>query len=239
MHRLTTKHAEQLAYLVLLVVNLHQWHFSCLHLCQPQRRLHASVCNIDNVLNCALTLLMPGRCQGPGGQLHLPGDGREVQLDSKCRPWFACTRNKYIVLDILAPNLNYKYINTQCITSGHFTDIWPVVWHHHAAPPFMHHYLVSKSCSGMYSYASVAVYDNCICYLCAYYRIVANTHRVSFLQPLLYNGRAVCAMKAGDYEEAERDLQEAFSKDAKDPDTLANLITAGLHLGKNTARYVS
>eukprot|EP00798_Chlamydomonas_sp_ICE-L_P017567 gene17567-23890_t len=57
--------------------------------------------------------------------------------------------------------------------------------------------------------------------------------------PALYNGRAVCHMKTGDYEEAERDLLEAFGRDAKDPDTLANLITAGLHLGKNTARYVT
>jgi hypothetical protein len=31
--------------------------------------------------------------------------------------------------------------------------------------------------------------------------------------------------------------QEALGKDAKDPDTLANLITVGLHLGKNTSRY--
>ncbi len=31
--------------------------------------------------------------------------------------------------------------------------------------------------------------------------------------------------------------QEAFNRDAKDPDTLSNLITCGLHLGKNIARY--
>lgn len=54
---------------------------------------------------------------------------------------------------------------------------------------------------------------------------------------MLYNGRAVCHMKAGDYEEAERDLLEAFQRDAKDPDTLSNLITVGLHLGKNVQRY--
>ncbi|KAG1676138.1 hypothetical protein FOA52_004978 [Chlamydomonas sp. UWO 241] len=43
----------------------------------------------------------------------------------------------------------------------------------------------------------------------------------------------------GEWEEAERDLLDAFNKDAKNPDTLANLITCGLHLGKNTARYVT
>mmetsp|Transcript_34369 Transcript_34369/g.74236 ORF Transcript_34369/g.74236 Transcript_34369/m.74236 type:complete len:145 (-) Transcript_34369:22-456(-) len=56
---------------------------------------------------------------------------------------------------------------------------------------------------------------------------------------MVYNGRAACYMKQGDYEEAERDLLEAFAKDAKNPDTLANLITCGLHLGKNVSRYVT
>ena len=58
-------------------------------------------------------------------------------------------------------------------------------------------------------------------------------------QAAIYNGRAVCYMKAGDYEEAERDLLEAFNKDAKNADTLANLITCGLHLGKNVQRYIT
>ena len=58
-------------------------------------------------------------------------------------------------------------------------------------------------------------------------------------QASIYNGRAVCYMKEGDYEEAERDLLEAFNKDAKNPDTLANLITCGLHLGKNIQRYIT
>lgn len=44
-------------------------------------------------------------------------------------------------------------------------------------------------------------------------------------QPLLHNGLAVCHMKMGEWEDAERDLQEALGKDAKDADTLANLIT--------------
>ncbi len=58
-------------------------------------------------------------------------------------------------------------------------------------------------------------------------------------QSAIYNGRAVCFMKTLDYEEAERDLLEAFNKDAKNPDTLANLITCGLHLGKNVQRYIT
>ncbi len=58
-------------------------------------------------------------------------------------------------------------------------------------------------------------------------------------QAALYNGRAVCNMKMGQWEDADHDLQEAFNKDAKDPDTLANLITCGLHLGKNVARYLT
>ena len=58
-------------------------------------------------------------------------------------------------------------------------------------------------------------------------------------QASIYNGRAVCYMKEGDFEEAERDLLEAFNKDAKNPDTLANLITCGLHLGKNIQRYIT
>jgi coatomer protein complex subunit epsilon len=56
---------------------------------------------------------------------------------------------------------------------------------------------------------------------------------------MLYNSRALCHMKQGQWEDAEHDLLEALSKDAKDPDTLSNLITVGLHLAKNTARYAS
>ncbi len=53
----------------------------------------------------------------------------------------------------------------------------------------------------------------------------------------MYNGRAVCYMKMGRWEDADHDLQEAFAKDAKDPGTLSNLITVGLHFAKNVARY--
>eukprot|EP00882_Tetradesmus_deserticola_P033681 GHRQ01038494.1.p3 GENE.GHRQ01038494.1~~GHRQ01038494.1.p3 ORF type:complete len:132 (+),score=67.97 GHRQ01038494.1:919-1314(+) len=55
----------------------------------------------------------------------------------------------------------------------------------------------------------------------------------------LHNGLAVCHMKMGEWEDAERDLLEALGKDAKDADTLANLVTVGLHLGKSTGRYAS
>lgn len=56
---------------------------------------------------------------------------------------------------------------------------------------------------------------------------------------MLYNARAVCHMKMGNFEEAERDLLEALNLNTKDPDTLANLVTCGLHLGKNVSRYNS
>jgi coatomer protein complex subunit epsilon len=53
----------------------------------------------------------------------------------------------------------------------------------------------------------------------------------------LYNCAAACAMQQGNWDEAEQLLQDAYEKDAKNPDTLANLATVGLHLGKNTSRY--
>ena len=46
-------------------------------------------------------------------------------------------------------------------------------------------------------------------------------------------------MHMGRFEEAERDLLEALSKDAKDSDALANLIACAMHLGKPTARHVT
>ena len=58
--------------------------------------------------------------------------------------------------------------------------------------------------------------------------------------PAVYNGMALAHMKMGEWEEAERELQEALAKDAKDADTLANLVTVGLHLGKpNTGRHAA
>eukprot|EP00884_Botryococcus_braunii_P011077 jgi/Botrbrau1/19971/Bobra.0059s0086.1 len=53
----------------------------------------------------------------------------------------------------------------------------------------------------------------------------------------LYNGAAAANMQMGSWEEAERELQDALEKDPKNPETLANLITASLHLNKPTARY--
>ncbi len=32
---------------------------------------------------------------------------------------------------------------------------------------------------------------------------------------------------------------QAYNKDAKNPETLANLVTCGLHLGKNVQRYIT
>ena len=53
----------------------------------------------------------------------------------------------------------------------------------------------------------------------------------------LLNGGAVCNMRMGQWKEAESQLLEAFEKDAKNADTLANLITVSLHLSKPASRY--
>ena len=50
--------------------------------------------------------------------------------------------------------------------------------------------------------------------------------------PKLYNGSAACRMCMGLHDEAEKDLLEALTKDGKDAETLANLIVAGMHLGR-------
>ena len=63
-------------------------------------------------------------------------------------------------------------------------------------------------------------------------------HKQSMAQARLYNGSAVCSMRMGEWDDAEKELQEAYQKDAKNPDTLSNLIAAGLHLGKNVSRYI-
>ena len=44
-------------------------------------------------------------------------------------------------------------------------------------------------------------------------------------------------MRMGDWADAESYLLEAYEKDAKNPDTLANLVTVSLHLGKNATRH--
>jgi coatomer protein complex subunit epsilon len=56
---------------------------------------------------------------------------------------------------------------------------------------------------------------------------------------LILNGKAVCCMHMGNFDEAETLLLEALNKDAKDPETLANLIVCCLHLGKQSSRFLS
>lgn len=56
---------------------------------------------------------------------------------------------------------------------------------------------------------------------------------------LVLNGKAVCCMHMGNFDEAETLLLEALNKDAKDPETLANLVVCSLHLGKPSSRYLS
>ncbi|MCL7039985.1 hypothetical protein MKW94_016609 [Papaver nudicaule] len=56
---------------------------------------------------------------------------------------------------------------------------------------------------------------------------------------LILNGKAVCCMQMGHFDEAESLLLEALNKDAKDAETLANLIVCSLHLGKQSSRYLS
>ncbi|KAK4361391.1 hypothetical protein RND71_020343 [Anisodus tanguticus] len=55
---------------------------------------------------------------------------------------------------------------------------------------------------------------------------------------LILNGKAVCCMHMGNFDEAETLLLEALNKDAKDPETLANLVVCSLHLGKPSTRYL-
>lgn len=55
----------------------------------------------------------------------------------------------------------------------------------------------------------------------------------------LHNGLAACQMRMGRWEDAEGELLQAFEKNPKDADTLANLIAVSLHLGKAAARYQS
>ncbi|KAI3800708.1 hypothetical protein L1987_28802 [Smallanthus sonchifolius] len=56
---------------------------------------------------------------------------------------------------------------------------------------------------------------------------------------LILNGKAVCCMHMGNFDEAESFLLEALNKDAKDQETLANLVVCSLHLGKPSARFLS
>ncbi|KMZ68582.1 Coatomer subunit epsilon-1 [Zostera marina] len=56
---------------------------------------------------------------------------------------------------------------------------------------------------------------------------------------LVLNGKAVCCMHMGNFDEAESFLLEALNKDAKNAETLSNLIVCSLHLGKSSTRYLS
>ena len=56
---------------------------------------------------------------------------------------------------------------------------------------------------------------------------------------MLMNGAAACLMRMGRYDDAEKELLEALSKDAKNPETLANLFVCALHNGKPSARYMN
>jgi coatomer subunit epsilon len=55
----------------------------------------------------------------------------------------------------------------------------------------------------------------------------------------LHNGLAACQMRMGRWEDAEAELLQAFEKNPKDADTLANLVTVSVHLGKPAARYIT
>ncbi|THU44214.1 hypothetical protein C4D60_Mb02t05050 [Musa balbisiana] len=56
---------------------------------------------------------------------------------------------------------------------------------------------------------------------------------------VILNGKAVCCMHMGRFDEAESLLLEALNKDAKDAETLANLAVCSLHLGKPSSRYLN
>ncbi|KAI3709919.1 hypothetical protein L2E82_39688 [Cichorium intybus] len=56
---------------------------------------------------------------------------------------------------------------------------------------------------------------------------------------LILNGKAVCCMHMANFDEAESFLLEALNKDAKDRETLANLVVCSLHLGKPSSRFLS
>ncbi|ERN14958.1 coatomer subunit epsilon-1 [Amborella trichopoda] len=59
------------------------------------------------------------------------------------------------------------------------------------------------------------------------------------LTSTMLNGKAVCCMHMGRFDEAESLLLEALNKDARDAETLANLVVCSLHLGKSSSRYLS
>ncbi|TVU16323.1 hypothetical protein EJB05_39881, partial [Eragrostis curvula] len=56
---------------------------------------------------------------------------------------------------------------------------------------------------------------------------------------LILNGKALCSMHMGHFEEAEALLLDSLNKDAKDAETLANLMVCSLNLGKPATRYLN
>ena len=58
------------------------------------------------------------------------------------------------------------------------------------------------------------------------------------MQVRLLNSSAVCNMRMGEWEGADKLLQEAYEKDAKNPETLANLVCVGLHLRRSVTRHI-
>ncbi|QDZ23903.1 subunit epsilon of coatomer protein complex [Chloropicon primus] len=57
--------------------------------------------------------------------------------------------------------------------------------------------------------------------------------------PKLLNGSAICNMVMGKFDSAEKQILEALSKDPRNADTLANAVTASLHLQKPAAKYLA
>ncbi|CAA6668637.1 unnamed protein product [Spirodela intermedia] len=53
------------------------------------------------------------------------------------------------------------------------------------------------------------------------------------------NGKAVCCMHMGNFDEAETLLLDALTKDPWDLETLANLIVCSIYLGKSSTRFLS
>ncbi|KAM1765542.1 hypothetical protein ACFX11_004659 [Malus domestica] len=70
------------------------------------------------------------------------------------------------------------------------------------------------------------------------YLIYQDLSEKSQVTSLILNGKAVCCMHMGNFDEAETLLLEALQKDAKDPETLANLVVCCLHLGKPSSRFL-
>ncbi|CAI5480898.1 unnamed protein product [Closterium sp. Yama58-4] len=55
----------------------------------------------------------------------------------------------------------------------------------------------------------------------------------------LLNGSALAQMHSGNFDDAEALLLDALNKDAKDANTLANLVVCSLHRGKPATRYLN